>query len=153
MTPSEENWVTLDTDQGDVAGAGADEGVPDGEAGADVALGVGEAMRGPVGAQATGIGEGPGIAAVGLHRAGPGGVHGGEVGISHDEGMAELLQAAGDPLAFGMKPLIALARACHVGGATSRTSRRSCPGQKPYGPTFSVLRRPVREQGSHRRLG
>src|SRR5437867_5776129 len=48
-------------DEGDVPRAGADEGVTDEETAAHVALGVGEPMRRVIGAEHTGLGQGPGV--------------------------------------------------------------------------------------------
>jgi hypothetical protein len=86
-------------DQGDVAGA--DAGIADAEAAAHLALGIGEAMRGAIGAEQVGVGEGARIAPIGRDPARAGGVHGGEVGVGDDDLMAELLETEGDPLAVG----------------------------------------------------
>src|SRR2546425_11318136 len=58
-------------------------------------------MGGAVGAEQAGLGQGAGIAPVGLDLAGAGGIHGGEVGIGDDDLVAEGLEAAGDPFALG----------------------------------------------------
>ena len=64
-------------DDGDVARARPDEGVAHHQPAPDVALGIGEAMGGAVGAEPAGLGQGAGIAPVGLDLAGAGGIHGG----------------------------------------------------------------------------
>src|SRR5262245_24573103 len=87
-------------DERDVARPSPHQRIPDGEAGPDMALGIGEPVRGAVGPQPTGLGQGTGIAAIGLHLAGAGGVHGGEVRVGHDDVVAQSLQAAGHPLAL-----------------------------------------------------
>ena len=52
------------------------------------------------GPQPRGFGQGPGIAAIGLHLTRAGGVHGGEVRVGHDDVVAQSLQAPGHPLAL-----------------------------------------------------
>ena len=66
-----------------------------------MALGIGEAMGGAVGAEQAGLGQGPGIASVGLHLARPRRIHGREVRVGDDDLVAERLQAPRDPLALG----------------------------------------------------
>jgi len=79
----------------------ADEGVPDEQAAADMALGIRAPVRGAVGAEEAGFGEGPSVAAIGLDLPRAGGVHGGEVGVRDDHLVAQPLQAAGHPFALG----------------------------------------------------
>jgi hypothetical protein len=76
-------------------------GVPDPEATAHVALGIGEAMGGAVGAEQARLRQGPGIAPVGLDLAGAGRIHGGEVRVGDDDLVAEGLEAPGHPFAVG----------------------------------------------------
>src|SRR3989454_5637462 len=54
-----------------------------------------------VGAEQASLGQGPGIAPVGLDLAGAGGIHGGEVGVGDDDLVAEGLETAGHPFAVG----------------------------------------------------
>ena len=82
---------------GDVARARPDEGVADHQPAPDVALGIGEAMGGAVGAEQAGLGHGAGIAPVGLDLAEAGRIHRGEVRVGHDDLMAEGLETAGHP--------------------------------------------------------
>jgi len=65
-----------------------------------MALGIREAMRRAVGAEPAGLGQGAGIAAVGLDLTGAGGLHGSEVRVGDDDLVAEVLEAAGDPFAL-----------------------------------------------------
>ncbi len=58
-------------------------------------------MRGAVGPEPAGVQQRAGVPAVGLHLAGAGGVHGGEVGIGDDDLVAQPLQAAGSPFTVG----------------------------------------------------
>ena len=88
-------------DEGDVAGASADERLADAEAAAHLALGVGEAMGGAVGAEPVGVGEGSRIAQIGLDPPRAGSVHGGEAGAGDDDLMAEPFETAGHPLTVG----------------------------------------------------
>lgn len=83
-------------DERDVAGAGADQGVTDQQAAADVALGVREPVSGAVSAEQAGFSEGPSVPAVGFYLPRPCGVHRGEVGVGHDDLVAEGFEAAGD---------------------------------------------------------
>src|SRR5215831_14832683 len=66
-----------------------------------MALGIREAMGRAVGAEPAGLGQGADIAAVGLDRAGAGGLHGGAVRVGDDALVAEGLEAAGDSFALG----------------------------------------------------
>ena len=93
-------------DEGNVASAGADEGLADTEAAAHLALGVGEAMSGTIGAEQIGVGQGAGIAAIGLDPPGAGGVHEGEVGVGDDHLVAEVLETrdSGRPIRCRWKP-------------------------------------------------
>ena len=61
-------------------------------------------MGGAVGAEQARLGQGPGIAPVGLDLAGAGGIHGGEVRVSDDDLVAEGLETPGDPFAVGRGP-------------------------------------------------
>ena len=88
-------------DERDVARARPHEGVADPEAAAHVALGIGEAMGGAVGAEQAGLGQGAGIAPVGLDLAGARRIHGGEVRVGDDDLVAEGLETAGHPFAVG----------------------------------------------------
>jgi hypothetical protein len=88
-------------DHGDVAGARPDEGVPDEQAPAHVALGIGEAMRPAVGAEQTGVGQGAGVPAIGLHFASARGVHRGEVRVGDDHLVPQRLETPGHPLTVG----------------------------------------------------
>jgi hypothetical protein len=88
-------------DDGDIAGARVDQGVADPEAAPHVALGIGEAMGGTVGAEQARLCQGPGIAPVGLHLAGTGRIHGREVRVGDDDLVAEGLETAGHPFAIG----------------------------------------------------
>ena len=67
---------------------------------AHVALRIGQPMSGAVGAEQTGFRQGAGVPPVGLHLSRPGGVHGREVGVSHDHLVAQPFEAA-RPLAVG----------------------------------------------------
>jgi len=58
-------------------------------------------MGGAVGAEQAGLGQGAGIAPVGLDLAGAGRIHGREVRVSDDDLVAEDLEAPGDPFAVG----------------------------------------------------
>ena len=89
------------SDDGDVARARPDEGVADHQAASHVALGIGEAMGGAVGAEQARLGQGARIAPVGLHLAGAGRIHRREVRVRDDDLVAERLQAAGHPFAVG----------------------------------------------------
>ena len=88
-------------DDRDVARARADEGVADHQAAAHVALGIGEAMGGAVGAEQARLGQGAGIAPVGLHLARAGRIHGREVRVGDDDLVAERLETAGHPFTVG----------------------------------------------------
>ncbi len=88
-------------DEGDVPGAGADQRLADPQAAAHMALGVGEPVRGAVGAEQVGVGQGARIAPIRLDLPRPGRVHRGEVRVGDDDLMAESLQTAGDPFAVG----------------------------------------------------
>ena len=90
-------------DDGDTAGARVDEGVADPEAAPHVALGIGEAMGGAVGAEQARLGQGAGIAPVGLDLAGAGRIHGGQVRVGDDDLVAEGLEAAGHPFTVGRR--------------------------------------------------
>jgi hypothetical protein len=97
--------VALLTEQGrderDVARARPDEGVPDQQPAPHMALGIGEAVGGAVGAEPARLSQGAGIAPVALDLAGARRIHGGEVGIGDDDLVAEGLEAASHPLAVG----------------------------------------------------
>ncbi len=56
-------------------------------------------MSPAVGAEEAGFGAGPSVPAIGLHLAGAGGVHGGEVGVGDDDLVAQGLEAARHPFA------------------------------------------------------
>jgi len=56
-------------------------------------------MGGAVGAEQARLGQGPGIASVGLDLAGAGGIHGREVRVRDDDLVAEGLEAPGHPFA------------------------------------------------------
>src|SRR6266436_2417374 len=84
-------------DERDVARARPHEGVADPEAATHVALGIREAMSGAVGAEPAGLGQGAGIAPVGLDLAGAGRIHGGEVRVGDDNLVAESLETTGHP--------------------------------------------------------
>ena len=58
-------------------------------------------MSGAVGAEQAGVGQGAGIAPVGLHVAGARRIHGGEARVGDDDLVAEGLETAGDPFALG----------------------------------------------------
>src|SRR5439155_1995797 len=88
-------------DDGDVARAGAHERVAHGEAGPHVALLIGQAMRAPVGAQETRLGQGARVPSVRLHFAGALRVHRREVRVGDDHLVAQRLEAPRHPLAFG----------------------------------------------------
>jgi hypothetical protein len=80
-----------------------DERVADPEATAHVALGIGEAMGGAVGAEQARLGQGAGIAPVGLDLAGAGRIHGREVRIGHDDFVAVGLETPGQPFTVGRR--------------------------------------------------
>ena len=58
-------------------------------------------MGGAVGAEQARLGQGPGIAPVGLHLAGARRIHGREVRVGDDDLVAEGLETAGHPFAVG----------------------------------------------------
>src|SRR6266545_8192107 len=58
-------------------------------------------MRGAVGAEHARVPQRAGVPAVGLHLAGAGSVHGGEVRIPHDDLVPQPLQAARHPFTLG----------------------------------------------------
>jgi hypothetical protein len=72
-------------DQRDVAGPRPDDGVADGEFGADVPLRVGHAMDRAVGAKPTGLTQRSRVALVGLQPSRARGLHRREAGIGHDD--------------------------------------------------------------------
>src|SRR5215470_9995360 len=84
-------------DERDVARPSPHQRIPNGKTGPDMALGIGEPVRRAVGPQPTGLGQGTGVAAVRLHLAGAGGIHGREVRVGDDHVVAERLQTSGDP--------------------------------------------------------
>ena len=88
-------------EEGDVPGAGADQRLADPQAAAHMALGVGEPMRGAVGPEQIGVGQGARIASIGLDLPCSGRVHRGEVRVGDDDLMPEPLEAAGDPFTVG----------------------------------------------------
>jgi hypothetical protein len=88
-------------DERDVARAHAHQGVADPEATAHMPLGIGESMSGAVGAEQAGLGQGAGIASVGLDRAGTGRLHGREVRVGDDDLVTKDLEAPGHPFAVG----------------------------------------------------
>ncbi len=91
------------SEYGDIPGAGADEGVADQQAGAHMPLGIGQPMGRAVGAEPAGLRQGAGVPAVGLHLPRASRVHGREVGVGHDDLVAQSLQAAGYPFALGRR--------------------------------------------------
>src|SRR3569832_425092 len=68
---------------------------------ANISLLIGGAVRGAVGAEAASLAERAGVALVGLDLLAAGGVHGREVRIGDDHLVAELFEAACNPLALG----------------------------------------------------
>jgi len=78
-----------------------DQGVAHPEAAPHVALGIGEAMGGAVGAEQARLRQSPGIASVGLHLARPRRIHGREVRVGDDDLVAEGLETPGHPFAIG----------------------------------------------------
>ena len=84
------------SDDGDVARARADEGVPDQQAAAHMPLGIGEPTGGAVGAEQGRLGQGARTPAVGLDLARPARIHRREVRVRDDDLVAERLQATGD---------------------------------------------------------
>src|SRR5262245_29956561 len=82
-------------DERDVARPSPHQRIPDGEAGPDMALGIGEPVRGAVGPQPTGLGQGAGVAAVGLHLARASGIHGGEVRVGKEALLARPFKPPG----------------------------------------------------------
>jgi hypothetical protein len=68
---------------------------------ADVALSVGGAVCGSVGAEAARLIQGAGVTPVSLDALIAGGVHGREVRVGDNDFVPELFEVAGDPLALG----------------------------------------------------
>ena len=85
------------SDDGDVARARADEGVPDQQAAAHLPLGIGEPTGGAaVGAEQGRLGQGARTPPVGLDLARPARIHRREVRVRDGDLVAERLQATGD---------------------------------------------------------
>ena len=101
--------------------------------------GIEEAMGGAVGAEQARLGQGAGIAPVGLDLAGAGRVHGGEVRVGDDDLGAEGLETAANPFAVGRgldqdpgpgpraeHRVEALGRRCGCAVPSRRLPRRGC---------------------------
>ncbi len=87
-------------DHRDVAGPGPHERVAHGEAGPHVALLIGQAMRSPVGAEHTRLGQGARVPSVRLHFAGALRVHRREVRVGDDHLVTQRLEAPAPPTRF-----------------------------------------------------
>ena len=109
-----------------------------------MALRIGEAMGGAVGAEQTRLGQGPGIASVGLHLARPRRVHGREVRAGDDDLVAEGLETPGDPPLPGrvrsvVAPLLAVMRHLNQQLVYSDATIKHLGGQDPRVPRLGSV--------------